>query len=95
MENGLTFEKLDALDKCAEDDRFTRRERLGIEFAERMTRTDIDVTDEFFASIQEAFSVEELVELAGVITLENSHSKFNNAFRIEAQGFCVLKKQDS
>ena len=50
IENGLTFEKLDALDKYAEDDRFTQRERLGIEFAERMTRTDMDVTDEFFAS---------------------------------------------
>lgn len=95
MESGLTFEKLDALDKYAEDPRFTPRERLAIEFAERMTRTDMDVTDEFFTSMQEAFSVEELVELAGVIALENFRSKFNNAFRIEAQGFCALKKQDS
>ena len=94
MENGLTFEKLDALDKYAEDARFTRRERLSIEFAERMTRTDMDVTDEFFAGIQKEFSVEELVELAGVIALENFRSKFNNAFKIEAQGFCALKKQD-
>lgn len=93
MENGLTLEKLDALDRYAEDVRFTRRERLAIEFAERMTRTDMDVTDEFFTGIQEAFSVEELVELAGVIALENFRSKFNNAFRIEAQGFCALKKQ--
>ncbi|MAE05632.1 MAG: alkylhydroperoxidase, partial [Nitrospinae bacterium] len=41
----------------------------------------------------EEFSVEEMVELAGVIALENFRSKFNNAFRIEAQGFCAIPEK--
>jgi len=95
MDSGLTLDKIGALDSYQNDSRFTLRDRLAIEFAERMTRTEMDVTDDFFTDLQEEFSVEELVELAGVIALENFRSKFNNAFRIEAQGFCVLKNQDS
>ena len=95
MDSGLPLDKIGALDSYQNDSRFPLRDRLAIEFAERMTRTEMDVTDDFFTDLQEEFSVEELVELAGVIALENFRSKFNNAFRIEAQGFCVLKNQDS
>ena len=94
VDNGLTFEKIDALEDYKKDSRFTNRERLAIEFADRMTRTDMDVSDKFFNVLREEFEVDELVELAGVISLENFRSKFNNAFRIEAQGFCLLKKQN-
>ncbi len=95
MDNGLAFEKIDALEDYKQDSRFTNRERLAIEFAERMTRTDLDVTDKFFNVLRVEFEVDELVELASVISLENFRSKFNNAFRIDAQGFCLLKNRDS
>lgn len=95
MDNGLAFEKIDVLEDYKQDSRFTNRERLAIEFAERMTRTDLDVTDKFFSVLRVEFEVDELVELASVISLENFRSKFNNAFRIDAQGFCLLKKRDS
>ncbi|MED5579653.1 MAG: hypothetical protein VX794_06430 [Nitrospinota bacterium] len=95
MDNGLAFEKIDALKDYKQDSRFTNRERLAIEFAERMTRTDLDVTDKFFNVLRVEFEVDELVELASVISLENFRSKFNNAFRIDAQGFCLLKNRDS
>jgi alkylhydroperoxidase family enzyme len=90
MKEGVTLDKIAALDSYATDPRFTARERAAINFAERMTRTDLDVTDAAFAAAREEFSVEEMVELAGVIALENFRSKFNNAFRIEAQGFCAI-----
>jgi hypothetical protein len=32
-----------------------------------------------------------MVELAAAIALENFRSKFNVAFGVEAQGFCLLK----
>ena len=95
MDNGLAFEKIDALEDYKQDSRFTNRERLAIEFAERMTRTDLDVTDKFFNVLRVEFEVDELVELASVISLENFRSKFNNAFRIDAQGFCLLKNRDN
>ncbi len=84
------MEKIEALADYADDPRFTARERVAIEFAERMTRTDMEVTDAFFARAEAEFTADELVELAGVIALENFRSKFNRAFRIEAQGFCAI-----
>ena len=47
MKNGVTMEKIGALADYAEDPRFTARERVALEFADRMTRTDMDVTDAF------------------------------------------------
>ncbi len=90
MKEGVSNEKLADLPNYAESDHYDARERWAIEFADRMTVTDMDVTDAFFETRKGFFSTEELVELAGVIALENFRSKFNNAFRIEAQGFCLI-----
>jgi alkylhydroperoxidase family enzyme len=92
MKAGVDLEKLADMNNYTASPFYTGRERLALEFADRMTRTDMDVTDEFFSLAREEFPDEELVELAGVIALENFRSKFNNAFRIEAQGFCALEK---
>ena len=51
------------------------------------------MSDAEFAEAQNSFTDEELVELAGVIALENFRSKFNHLFRIEAQGFCAIPNQ--
>ncbi len=90
MKEGVSAEKLADLPNYAESAHYDEREKTAIEFAERMTRTDMDVTDEFFEKAKGFFSTEELVELAGVIAMENFRSKFNNAFRVEAQGFCLI-----
>ena len=90
MKDGVSAEKLADLPNYAESAHYDEREKTAIEFAERMTRTDMDVTDEFFGKAQGFFTNEELVELAGAIAMENFRSKFNNAFRVEAQGFCVV-----
>jgi alkylhydroperoxidase family enzyme len=90
MKEGVSDDKLADLPNYAESAHYDEKERTTLEFADRMTRTDMDVTDDFFAKAQGIFSTEELVELAGVVALENFRSKFNNAFRVEAQGFCVV-----
>lgn len=90
MKDGLDWEKLAALADYAADPRFTPRERAALEFAERMTRTDFDLDDACFARARAQFTEDELVELAFVAAMENFRSKFNNAFRIEAQGFCAV-----
>ena len=94
MKQGVSDEKLADLPRYAESPHYGERERAALEFADRMTRTDLDVDDAFFARAQSLFSNEELVELAGVIATENFRSKFNNAFRIEAQGFCVVPQAE-
>jgi alkylhydroperoxidase family enzyme len=57
-----------------------------------MTVSGQDTNDELFASLREHFSAAEMVELAAHIAFENFRSRFNHAFRIEAQGFCRLQR---
>lgn len=93
MKEGVSEDKLAELPGYAESSHYDDRERTALEFADRMTRTEMDVTDEFFEKARRIFSTGELVELAGVIALENFRSKFNNAFRVEPQGFCLLPEK--
>lgn len=57
-----------------------------------MTISGGDTDDEAFASLRGHFSPEALVELTAHIAFENFRSRFNHAFRIEAQGFCRLPR---
>jgi alkylhydroperoxidase family enzyme len=70
--------------------RFSRRERLALDYAERMTRTGEKISDDFFAELRAEFSEAEIVELTAAIALENFRSKFNPALGVEAQGFCLV-----
>jgi alkylhydroperoxidase family enzyme len=69
---------------------FSAREQAALAYAEAVTRSDADVDDELFAEARRQFDEAELVLLTGWICLENFYSKFNRAFRVDAQGFCVV-----
>jgi alkylhydroperoxidase family enzyme len=70
----------------ATDPAFSARERLALDYAERMTITGHDVDDATFERLRAEFSDDELVELTATIAWENSSSKFNHALRVESQG---------
>lgn len=55
-----------------------------MEFADRITITDQDVSDSFFGELREEFTEDEIVELTATIAWENCSSKFNRALRIES-----------
>lgn len=65
---------------------------MALAYADAMTITGQDTTDELFARLREHLSEEALVELTAHIAFENFRSRFNHALRIEAQGFCVLPR---
>lgn len=91
MQNGASAEKIEALlGDYRKSPLFSKRERVAMELAERMTHTRKRVTDKFFKRLQRHFTDEELVELAATVALENFRSKFNPVFAVEAQGFCPL-----
>lgn len=73
---------------------FSPRERLALEYAERMTYTDQEVTDEFFDRLKEEFSEPALVQLTACISMENFRSKFNVSFRVESNALCPLPAAD-
>jgi alkylhydroperoxidase family enzyme len=89
MQAGAAVEKIQEVPRFRESPLFDERERVALEFAERMTITGEKVDDELFARVRRHFSETETVELAATAALENFRSKFNTALGIEAQGFCV------
>jgi alkylhydroperoxidase family enzyme len=86
----------DSLEKVAEvlnwrdSKQFGKAERLALEYAERITYTDRQVDDAFFAEVKEHFTEPQIVELTAAVALENFRSKFNPTLGVEAQGFCVV-----
>lgn len=66
-------------------DAFSDLERLVLEYADAMTVTGHDASDELFARLRERFDDDALVELTEVIAWENASSKFNRALRIPSQ----------
>jgi alkylhydroperoxidase family enzyme len=72
---------------------FSPAERLALEYAERITYTDRQVDDAFFAELKKHFTEPQIVELTVVVAFENFRSKFNPPLGIEAQGFCMVPKR--
>lgn len=66
-------------------DGFDDLERLVLEYADAMTVTGHDVTDELFGRLRERFDDDALVELTATIAWENASSKFNRALRVPSQ----------
>jgi alkylhydroperoxidase family enzyme len=82
---GVSDEKIDALSDYATSDLYTDSERVALEFADSMTITGRDVSDELFGKLREFYSDDALVELTATIAWENASSKFNRALRVPSQ----------
>jgi len=87
---GIPREKLDDLLRHRESDRFTAREQVALEYAERITRDDRDVSDGCLAHLREHFSEAEVVELTFHRGIQTFASKFAKAFRLVPQGFASV-----
>jgi alkylhydroperoxidase family enzyme len=83
---GISDEKLLALLNWEESPLFDETERLVLEYADSMTMTGRDVSDELFARLQARFDADAIVELTEIVAWENASSKFNRALRVPAQG---------
>ena len=59
---------------------------MALEYADSMTLSGREVTDELFARLRRFYDDDQLVELTAVIAWENASSKFNRALRIPSQG---------
>jgi alkylhydroperoxidase family enzyme len=84
-ELGLSDEKILDLENYATSPHYADVERLALEYADSMTITGREVSDELFERLRQAFGDDALVELTEVIAWENASSKFNRALRIPSQ----------
>ncbi len=85
-ELGLSDEKILALADYATSPLYDEQERLVLEYADCMTITGRDVSDELFAKLRQTYDEDEMIELTAIIAWENSSSKFNRALRVPSQG---------
>jgi len=82
---GVSDPKIDALNEYATNDLYDEAERVALEFADAMTITGRDVSDELFARLSKFYDEDSLVELTATVAWENSSSKFNRALRVPSQ----------
>lgn len=89
----------DGLEKVAEvlgwrdSNLFSPSERLALEYAERITYSDQQVDDAFFAELRMHFTEAQVVELTAAVAFENFRSKLNPTLGVEAQGFCLVPQR--
>lgn len=84
-ELGISDDKIDALEEYATSPLYTETERLTLEYADCMTITPREVSDELFAKLREIYDDDAIVELTATIAWENASSKFNRALRVPSQ----------
>ena len=82
---GLTDEKILALRDYATSPFYNETERVAVEYADSITLTHLDTTDELFERLRQRYSDDEIIELTAIVAWENSSSKFNRALRVPSQ----------
>jgi len=85
--SGISAEQIANLNSYRTDYNCSELERLVLEYADRVTRTPVEVPDALFIRLQEKFTEAELVELTSGIAWENYRARFDHAFGIEGENF--------
>lgn len=84
-ELGISHDKIEALSQYATSDHYSQAERVALEYADSMTITDREVSDELFTRLRRFFDDDSIIELTATIAWENASSKFNRALRVPSQ----------
>lgn len=87
---GLSQEKIEAALGVSTSSTLSDRERLVLEYTDRVCAIPVDVPDEFFAALSRHFSEREIVELTSHIAHENYNAKSNRPLRVEANNLCQI-----
>ena len=85
--NGVSTEKIEAINDYLKSPLFTDAEKVALEYADAITDTVQDVDDELFSRMRQHYDDDTIAELTMIIAWENSSSRFNRAFRVPSQGF--------
>ncbi len=86
-ESGLDLAKLREVPRWRDSGAFDPRERRVMEYAEAMTVTPPEVSDEMVEALVEDLGVKAVVELTMMVAVENQRSRFNSAMGLTSQGF--------
>lgn len=92
LKRGVSEEKLLSLSSYSNCDLYSEREKAALSFAEAVTYTEQQPTDEHFSRLRNYFDDDGIIELTALIAFQNLSSKFNAALGVEPQGFCSIGK---
>ena len=92
---GLTRATIEAALGMSDSNDLSERERVALEYADRVSATPVDVPDGFFATLHRLFSEREIVELTAHIAHENYNAKSNRPLRVVANNFCDIPLPDA
>lgn len=91
LKRNISDEKLSLLSSFERGNLYTEREKAALSYAEAVTYTDRQPTDDHFRRLRAHFDDDAIIELTGLIAFQNLSSKFNAALGIEPQGFCAVE----
>ncbi|HEY1176475.1 MAG TPA: carboxymuconolactone decarboxylase family protein [Phytomonospora sp.] len=87
VEDGVDADKIESVPNWRAATCYTPVERAVLEYAEAMTATPPEVTDELNARLREHLSDAQLVEITATIALENFYGRNNHALGLAPEGF--------
>ncbi len=93
LKRGAEMEKLATLASFESSALFSEREKAALAYAEAMTYTDRETTEEHFQRLRVYFDEDAIIELTALIAFQNLSSKFNAALGVLPQGFCSAAPQ--
>jgi AhpD family alkylhydroperoxidase len=85
--DGLDLDQLKEIGDYATSSHYSEDERAAIAYADAMSATPPEATDEQVADLERRFGRDGVVELTYQIALENLRSRMNSALGITEQGF--------
>jgi len=84
---GVPAKKLADVLMYRESPHFSERERAALQFSERITRDDLEVSEACLGQVREHFTEAEVVELTFIVGFQTFASKFAKAWRLTPQGY--------
>ena len=88
--DGISFEKIAALDDFENSPLFSDAEKAALRMTEGMCERSVTVPDRVFAEVRKHFDDKAIVELVAMAALENMRARFNRALEIPSDEICQL-----
>ena len=82
---GVSDEKINDLPNYETSPHYSAAERVALRYADAITLSDQDVSDDLFERVKQFYDDDAIVELTEIIAWENASSKFNRALRVPSQ----------
>ena len=86
-QSGLTDDELKDLIDWRASERLDETDKLVLEYADAISGTPSEVSDDLFERMRAKFDDEQLVELTAAIAWENWRARFNWAFGLGKEGY--------